>query len=151
MGNETVDTFFKNSSKMEQPNPQVTHKETKTVKRNQYRPRCSERLNIDMVSDPDQKHESQRHQQTILFHLRTGHCRLLSHLYRLKTSHTDTCARGDGARTPPPPTPRASSSIVPSLQTYLATKDKPEAETVGPPCEGLERTVDFILAIRLPI
>ena len=45
-------------------------------------------------------HQLQRHQQTILFQLRAGHCRLLSHLHHLKISHTDECPCGTGPQTP---------------------------------------------------
>ena len=41
-----------------------------------------------------------RAQQVAIFRLRTGHCRLLSHLYRLKVSHTDECPCGTGPQTP---------------------------------------------------
>jgi hypothetical protein len=35
----------------------------------------------------------------VLFRLRTGHCRLLSHLNRLEIAHTDECPCGTGSQT----------------------------------------------------
>ena len=40
-----------------------------------------------------------RAEQVVLFRLRTGHSRLLSHMHRLKISHTDECPCGTGIQT----------------------------------------------------
>ncbi|KAK7093513.1 hypothetical protein V1264_007248 [Littorina saxatilis] len=42
----------------------------------------------------------QRHQLTILFRLRTGHCRLRAHMHRLGLSHTPNCPCETGPQTP---------------------------------------------------
>ena len=42
----------------------------------------------------------QRAQQTTIFRLRTGHCRLLNHMYRLGLSHTPECPCQTGLQTP---------------------------------------------------
>ena len=41
-----------------------------------------------------------RKQQVVIFRLRTGHCRLRSHLYRLGLSHTPNCPCETGPHTP---------------------------------------------------
>ena len=83
---------------MKQFSHPVTYREAKTVIRNHYRNQWKRRLGADSGVDPI--HQLQRHQQTILFRLRTGHCRLLSHLNRLKIAHTDECPCGTGPQTP---------------------------------------------------
>ena len=39
-----------------------------------------------------------REQQVQMFRLRTGHCGLLAHLYRIGRSHTDQCPCGTGVQ-----------------------------------------------------
>ena len=83
---------------MEQFSHPVTYNEAKTIIHNQYSSEWKRKLNISTGDDPI--HQLQRHQQTILFRLRTGHCRLLNHLHRLKISHTDQCQCGLEPRPP---------------------------------------------------
>ena len=47
-------------------------------------------------------------QRTIIFRLRTRHCRLLSHMHRLKISPTMECPRGTGIQDPTAHTTRMS-------------------------------------------
>ena len=50
--------------------------------------------------EEDSIHQLDRAAQVTIFRLRTGHCQLLSHLHRLKISHTDECPCGTGPQTP---------------------------------------------------
>ena len=48
----------------------------------------------------DALHQLARHQQTIIFHLRTGHCRLNSHLKRIGVKTSAQCPCGEADQTP---------------------------------------------------
>ena len=48
----------------------------------------------------DALHQLPRHQQTIIFHLRTGHCRLNSHLKRIGVKTSAHCRCGEANQTP---------------------------------------------------
>ena len=48
----------------------------------------------------DSLHQLPRHQQTTIFHLRTGHCRLNSHLKRTGAKTSTQCPYGEADRTP---------------------------------------------------
>lgn len=97
-GNEKADALSKEGSKMEQFSHPVSYKEAKTIIHNRYQSKWKEKRGADKSLDAI--HLLQRQQQTILFRLRTGHCRLLSHLYKLKISHTNECPCGTGLQTP---------------------------------------------------
>ena len=59
-----------------------------------------------------------RWQETTIFRLRTGHCRLLSLIpYRLMLSHTDNCPCGTGVQVP-----RTHPSKLPSPHTLERTR-----------------------------
>ena len=47
--------------------------------------------------------------QVTMFRLRSGHCQLLSHLHRLKISHSDECPCGTNLQPPLPPPPHTHS------------------------------------------
>ena len=79
-GSEIADSLSsKAGSKQDQTNHPVNYQEAKTIIRNQCRSEWRKKLGGNNVPDPI--HQLQRHQQTILFRLRTGHCGLLSHLH----------------------------------------------------------------------
>ena len=48
----------------------------------------------------DALHQLARHQQTIIFRLRTGHCRLNSHLKRIGVKTSAQCPCGEADQTP---------------------------------------------------
>ena len=48
----------------------------------------------------DALHQLARHQQTIIFRLRTGHCRLNSHLKRIGIKTSTQCPCGEADQTP---------------------------------------------------
>ena len=47
-------------------------------------------------TEEDSIHQVNRAAQVTIFRLRTGHCQLLSHLHRLKISHSDQCPSSTG-------------------------------------------------------
>lgn len=51
---------------------------------------------LDEVSGADPIHQLKRQQQTIIFRLSTGHCKLLNHPNRLNIAHTADCPPATG-------------------------------------------------------
>jgi ribonuclease HI len=146
-GNEKADALSKAGSKMEQFSHPVTYREAKTIIHNQYRSQWKRRLGAD--NGEDSIHQLQRHQQTILFRLRTGHCRLLSHLNRLGIAHSDECPCGTGSQTPEHVLQHCPAHDVLRRQTW------PEGTELRVQLWGgrhdLERTVGFIMATGLQV
>ena len=99
-GNEEADWLSKMGSKLEQSAQPMPYSESKTILRNNFRTEWQQRL--DIGTEEDSIHQLDRAAQVIIFRLRTGHCQLLSHLHRLKTSHSDECPCGTGPQPPQP-------------------------------------------------
>lgn len=94
-GNEKADKLSKDASKMPQPSHPITYNEAKTIIRNKFHSKWKEE-NCTLFTEKDPIHKLPRRHQTTIFRLRTGHCRLLGHLFRLRVSHTDECPCGTG-------------------------------------------------------
>ena len=96
-GNEEADRLAKSGSRAEQTHQAVSHREAKAIIKRHFQ-------NIWTISHnpppDDQIHHLSRHQQTTIFRLRTGHCRLRSHMHRLGLSHTPDCPCNTGPETP---------------------------------------------------
>ena len=97
-GNEEADQLSKMGSKLEQSAQPMSYSEAKTILRNNFRTEWQQRLYIG--TEEDSIHQLDRAAQVTIFRLRTGHCQLLSHLHRLKISHSDECPCGTGPQTP---------------------------------------------------
>ena len=97
-GNEEADRLSKEGSKMEQSEHPSSYREVKTLLRSHFRAAWRERLHLG--AEEDNIRQLDRKQQVAIFRLRTGHCQLLAHLYRLKIAHTDECPCGTGPQTP---------------------------------------------------
>ena len=95
-GNEEADKLSKEGSKSEQPPTSISYSEAKGLIKNTFHQAWKDKLNIPTEDISLQRLE--RWQQTIIFRLRTGHCQLLSHMYRLKLSHTNECPCGTGVQ-----------------------------------------------------
>ncbi|BFY98463.1 hypothetical protein BsWGS_01503 [Bradybaena similaris] len=141
-GNEIADTLSKTGSNQNQYSHPVDYKEAKTIIRNKCRTDWKHRLQIDNRLDPIQL--LSRHAQTTIFRLRTGHCRLRSHLYRLGITHTDECNCGEGVQTPEHLLQDCSTHTELRRTTWPQEQDL-ESKLWGS-LEDLDRTVGFILA-----
>ena len=84
--------------------------EAKTILRNNFRTEWRQRL--DIGTKEDSIHQLDRAAQVTIFRLRIGHYQLLSHLHRLKISHSDECLCGIG---PQPPTTSCSPAPLSTL------------------------------------
>ena len=94
-GNEKADKLSKEASKCVQQENQVTYHEIKTIIRNKI-----SKKNRDQTSmREDHIGKLNRQEQVMIFRLRTGHCQLLSHMYKLKLAHTNECPCNTGIQT----------------------------------------------------
>ena len=145
-GNEEADKLAKSGSRLEQPNHPVSYREAKTLVKRQ-----NQQLWEQQHSHPsdDQMPHLQRHQQTTIFRLRTGHCRLRAHMYRLGLSHTPDCPCETGPQTP--------EHILQSCPLHQDTRTQhwPHGATLAEQLWGtkrdLETTTNFITQTRLDI
>ena len=100
-------------------------------------------------AEEDSIHQLHRAAQVTICRLRTGHCQLLSHLHRLKISHSDECPCGTGPKTP--------NHILQSCPTFNALRHQTWPSPVDAhrklwgPAEILRQTGDFALLTGLNI
>ena len=97
-GNEIADQLAKDGREKEQPQSHLFYGEAKTLIRNKKKAifHCK---TGGYNPNQDKLHQLPRHQQTIIFRLRTGHCRLTSHLKRIGAKTTQ-CLCGEVDQTP---------------------------------------------------
>ena len=124
----------------------TSYSEAKTILRNNFRTEWQQRLDI---GTEDSIHQLDRAAQVTIFRLRTGHCQLLSHLHRLKISHSDECPNSTGPQTP--------NHILQSCPTFddLRRQTWPSPveayRKLWGPVETLRQTVDSALLTGLKI
>ena len=146
-GNEEADRLSKMGSKLEQSAQPMSYSEAKTILRNNFRTDWRQRLVIG--TEEDSIHQLDRAAHVTIFRLRTGHCQLLSHLHRLKISHSDECPCGTGPQTP--------NHILQSCTTLDALRCQTWPSPVDAhrkllrPVETLRQTADFSLLTVLKI
>ena len=129
----------KAGGRKEQPNLPVSYRECKTLIRRNFQTRFTEengpQLEDEMQSLP-------RQQQTTIFRLRTGHCRLRAHMHRMGLSHTPDCQCGTAQQTP--------EHILQTCPNHQAARVQhwPEHKTVQQKLwdnkENLSNTANFI-------
>ena len=90
-----------------------------------------------------------RAQQVVIFWMRTGHCRLLDHLYKIKIPCTDECPNGTGIRTPEHVLQSAPTCAEQRCQSWLEPVDL--KEKLWGWVEPLRRTADFAMATNRTI
>ena len=98
-GNEMADQLAKEGREKEQPPSHLSYREVKTLIHHKKKAifHCkTEGYNPNQ----DALHQLARHQQTIIFRLRTGHCRLNSHLKRIGVKTSAQCPCGEADQTP---------------------------------------------------
>ena len=84
-----------------------------------------------------------------MFRLRTGHCGLLAHLYRIRHSHTDQCPYDTGVQDVHHLL-QACPSYLEERRAYWPEEVDLSQKLWGTP-EDLHRTTDFIAATMLHI
>lgn len=147
LGNEVADKLAKDATKMEQPRHKLSYKENKTLIKNHCKNKWKKRTKSNYPHDP-LLHLS-RSQQTTIYRLRTGHCRLRAHMHRLKLAPTPQCTCGTGLQTPEHvlqtcPLLDKTRKDTWATQTTLCNK-------LWGSAEDLCRTVKFMEAAGLPV
>ena len=142
-------SFTRQGNQQEQTaHPVVFLVKFKTILCSHFRTKWKERLHVQTQKDSI-IYNLERAQQVTIFRLRTGHCQLLSHLYRLKISHADECPCGPGQQTP--------DHILQSCPTFddLRRQTWPSpvelSEKLWGTAGSLQRTADFVRATGLTI
>ena len=97
-GNEKADKLAKEGTKLEQPITRATYRETRTLIKHRWNTSFT---NAHTGYNPhqDPRHLLPRSQQTTIFRLRTGHCRLKAHLRRIGVAESAQCDC-EGEQTP---------------------------------------------------
>ena len=98
-GNENADKLAKEGSRMEQENHCLSYRESKTIIRRKWKANLSNQY-IGYKPHQDPLHLLNRYEQTTIFRLRTGHCRLKSHLRRIGVADSAMCDCGDSIQSP---------------------------------------------------
>ena len=145
-GNEEADRLSKEGSKASQEDHPIPYSEAKTLIRNCFHSSWRARLG---PRGKDEMGHLTRKQQTIIFRLRTGHCRLLAHLNRIRISHTDECPCGTEPQTPEHIL--QSCSIHDRLRQATWPDGEDLQEKLWGAAESLRRTADFINATKMDI
>ena len=98
-GNEKADQLAKSGSLLPQPDYPLTYPETKTLIRNVFKTTWIAQNN-GYRSSQDPVGKLDRAEQAVIHRLRTGHCRLKSHLSRIGCSDSPECPCGSAQQTP---------------------------------------------------
>ena len=146
-GNEEADRLSKMGSKLEQSAQPMSYSEAKTILRNSFRTEWQQRL--DTGTEEDSIHRLDKAAQVTIFRLRTGHCQLLSHLRKLKISHSDECSCGTGPQTPNHILQFCPTFIDLRCQTWPSLVEA--HRKLWGPVEALQQTADFALLTGLKI
>ena len=96
-GNEAEDRLSKEGSKLDLTAYPVSSANASSIIRSRFNSLWKNRPRHDTEGDIT---NLTRAQQVVISRLRTGHCRLLAQLYRIKISCTDECPCGTGIQTP---------------------------------------------------
>ena len=93
-GDEIADQLTKEGREKEQPLPHLAYREVKTLIPNTKKTIFHSKAGGHNPNQ-DTLHQLPRHQQTTIFCLRTGHCRLNSHLKRIGIKTSAQCPCGE--------------------------------------------------------
>ena len=100
-GNKMADQLAKEGREKEQPPSHLSYREVKTLVHNKKKAifHCK---TGGYNPNQDALHQLPRHQQTIIFCLRTGHCRMNSYLKRIGVKTSTQCSCVEADQTPGP-------------------------------------------------
>ena len=147
-GNDKADSLAKEASRSEQTNEPTSYNEEKTLIKSKKQDEWTKQHPNNNKKDP--YYQLTRHEQVIIFRLRTGHNRLRRHLYnKLKIGETDKCPCGDDVQD--------AEHILQICRLHNHSRLKiwptPEESTrkLFGDLEDLRRTAAFIIEARLSI
>ena len=98
-GNEKASQLAKELREKEQPPSHLFYRDVKSLIHNKKNDIVHSKTG-GYNPNQDALHQLPRHQQTIIFRLRTGHCRLNSYLKRIGVKTSAQCPCGEDDQTP---------------------------------------------------
>jgi len=98
-GNERADRLAKAGSQSVQQITSTSYKETKTLVKSAFRNKWKKEHN-EYDHTKDAMHTLDRNEQRIIFRLRTGHCCLNAHMYRMGKTPSPMCSCLEDRQTP---------------------------------------------------
>ena len=147
-GNETADLLAKQGARGEQLDKTTTYNEEKTIIKACQKTKWRKQHPNHNKEDPYYK--LNRHEQVIIFRLRTNHNRLKHHLHKtFRIGNTDQCPCGDGAQT--------AQHVLQSCRFYKDLREKTwpsptlETQKLYGCLEALQCTAAFIVGTGLAI
>ena len=146
-GNEEADRLSREGSNSTQEDHPISYREAKTLLKNCFNKSWRERLGQRELRD--ELDLLPRRQQIIIFRLRTGHCRLLAHLHKIRVSHTDECPCGTAPQTPEHIL--QSCPLHDNLRQATWTEGEDLQAKLWGPAESLRRTAEFIIKTQIDI
>jgi ribonuclease HI len=147
VGNEMADRLAKAGTSMEQFYHKISLQEAKTLVKRKYKHTWNQRTNSNYPQDPILK--LNRSQQTTIFRLRTGHCRLQAHLHKIKASQTAQCPCQNGPQTPEHIL--QTCPLFDDLRTQTWPTETKMVDKLWGTWEDLLLTAEFMEATHLPV
>jgi ribonuclease HI len=147
-GNEAADRLAKEGTKKAQPQPPVRFKEAQSAIKSSYR-EIQKARNGEYSPKGDEMKLLDRNGQTIIFRLRTGHCRLRRHMKKVGLTDTATCECGAEEQTP-----LHILQCCPNLEELRDNTwatSTPYHQKLWGDVKDLQKTVDFITTTQLRI
>lgn len=147
-GNEIADKLAKEGSLLEQPVVPLSYSEAKSILRSIQKEEWIA-LNLGYRADQDSFNKLDRNHQTIIFRLRTGHCRLNSHTFKLGLVPSANCSCDTVAQTP--------EHILQTCPRYtndrkrIWPRDLDLKAKLWGTVEDLKNTAQFILDIKVKL
>jgi len=146
-GNEAADRLAKAGTRKEQFCHKISLKEAKTLAKRKYKHTWRQRTGSNHPQDPILKLD--RSQQTTIFRLRTGHCRLQAHLHKMKAAKTAQCLCQNGLQTPEHIL--QTCPLFDDLRTQTWPHETKVEEKLWGTRESLLLTTEFMEATHLPV
>ena len=147
-GNEIADQLAKAGSLLPQFDTELSYRETKTTLRSAFQQEWVT-SNNGYRADQDPFRKLDRGQQTLIFRLRTGHCRLNSHANKIGLASSATCPCNSSPQTP--------EHILQSCVLFETQRkqfwpvETPIKTKLWGTAEELQKTARFIKAIAVRI
>jgi len=147
-GNELADTLAKQGACEQQTDATTTYSEEKTIIKSCHKRKW--KSEHPKHNETDAYYQLERHEQVIVFRLRTNHNRLKQHLYKtFKIGNSDQCPCGEDAQT--------ATHILQTCKLYKEMRfafwpqPTPEAQKLYGCLADLRRTAAFINETGLTI
>ena len=146
LGNDKADCLAKQGSRMQQPEVPSSYREIRTILRQKFLEDWRESNSYNPAQDDI--HRLDRCGQSTIFRLRTGHCGLRKHLFRIGQTDTPLCPCGEEQTVDHV---LQLCPIYDHLRQGFWPESPPAKEKLFGDLLSLQKTVDFIAATDLNI